>query len=269
MEENKNKLARYKKLATHRFLQSITRMDYQCLNKPIQWEDDTGEHTGFYHPMDLMHFLIKNLDIPSRGKLYQKLSICKLALPVLFPNQDQLYMDMSLRQVKITWVNKGHIVEGDVTNDPIMLISMIRCGKQSTESFSKSKLANDLFKFKCDPDFGSCGFFTKHSLSSNDSRKAAKGTVEGMWFERKSNLDKFPTSFGLLNLRGDALQHTQTATTLASISDVVFMFCDADMFKDGRYKNTLQETAQKLKLKDKGEKKDRQTCCCFHKRCKT
>ena len=255
MEENKNKLARYKKLATHRFLQSITRMDYQCLNKPIQWEDDTGEHTGFYHPMDLMHFLIKNLDIPSRGKLYQKLSICKLALPVLFPNQDQLYMDMSLRQVKITWVNKGHIVEGDVTNDPIMLISMIRCGKQSTESFSKSKLANDLFKFKCDPDFGSCGFFTKHSLSSNDSRKAAKGTVEGMWFERKSNLDKFPTSFGLLNLRGDALQHTQTATTLASISDVVFMFCDADMFKDGRYKITLQETAQKLKLKDKGEKK--------------
>ena len=255
LEENKKKLARDKKLAIHRFLQSITRMDYQCLNKPIQWEDDNGEHTGFYHPMDLMHFLIKNLDIPSRGKLYQKLSICKLALPVLFPNQDQLYMDMSLRQVIITWVNKGHIVEGDVTNALIMLISMIRCGQQSTESFSKSKLANDLFKFKCDPDFGSCGFFTRYSLSSNDSRKAAKGTVEGMWFERKSNLDKFPTSFGHLNLRGDALQHTQTATTLASISDVVFMFCDADMFKDGRYKNALQETAEKLKLKDKGEKK--------------
>ena len=255
LEETKKKLARDKKLAIHRFLQSITRMDYQCLNKPIQWEDDNGEHTGFYHPMDLMHFLIKNLDIPSRGKLYQKLSICKLALPVLFPNQDQLYMDMSLRQVKTTWVNKGHIVEGDVTNALIMLISMIRCGQQSTESFSKSKLANDLFKIKCDPDFESCGFFTKYSLSSNDSRKAAKGTVEGMWFERKSNLDKFPTSFGHLNLRGDALQHTQTATTLASISDVVFMFCDADMFKDGRYKNALQETAEKLKLKDKGEKK--------------
>ena len=106
-------------------------------------------------------FLIKNLDIPSRGKLYQKLSICKLPLPVLFPNKDQLHMDMSLRQVKVAWVNKGHIVEGDVTNVPIMLIFMIRCGKQSIESFSKSKLANDLFKFKFDPDFASCGFFTK------------------------------------------------------------------------------------------------------------
>ena len=129
LEKDRNKLARDKKLATHRLLKSITRMDYECLNKPIQWEDDSGEHTGFYHPMDLMHFLIKNLDIPSRGKLYQKLSICKLALPVLFPNKGQLYMDMSLRQVKIAWLNEGHIAEGYVTNAPIPLMSLIRCGQ--------------------------------------------------------------------------------------------------------------------------------------------
>ena len=162
LEENRNKLAQDKELATHRLLQSITRMDYQRFNKPIRWKDELGEHTGFYHPMDLMHFLIKNLDVPSRVKLYQKLSICRLPLPVLFPNKDQLYMDMSLRQAKVAWVNKGHVVEGDVTNAPVMLISMIRCGQQSTESFSKSKLANDLFKFKFDPDFGSCRFFTKN-----------------------------------------------------------------------------------------------------------
>ena len=124
LEENKSHPAPDKKLATHGLLQSITRMDYQCLNKPIRWEDDAGEHTEFYHPMDLMHFLIKNLDIPSRGNLYQKLSICKLALPVLLPDKDQLYMDMSLRQVKISWANEGRIVEGDVTNAPILLISI-------------------------------------------------------------------------------------------------------------------------------------------------
>ena len=255
LEKDRSKLAQDKKLATHRLLQSITRLDYQCLNKPIRWEDNSGEHTGFYHPMDLMHFLIKNLDIPSRGKLYRKLSICKLALPVLFPNKDQIFMDMSLRQVKIAWVNEGHIVEGDVTNAPIPLISFIRCGLQSSESFSKSKLANDLFNFKCDPNFGSSGFFTKASLSSNDSRKTAEGTVEGMWFEGKSSDDKFAASFGLLNLRGDGIQKMQTATTLASLSDVVFMFCDGDMFKDNRYKNLLRETAEKLKLQGNGEKK--------------
>ena len=79
--------------------------------------------------------------------------------------------------------------------------------------------------------------------------------MEGIWFEGKSDLDKFPASFGLLNLRGDALQYTQTATTLASFSDVVFMFCDGGMFKDDCHKNVLREIAEKLKLKDEGEKK--------------
>ena len=256
MEEERKVLPRDKRFAMHRFLQSITRMDYQCLNKPIRWKDDLGEHTGFYHPMDLIHFLVKNLDIPSRGKLYQKLSICKLAVPVLFPNDGQVYMDMSLRQVKIAWVdNEGHIVEGDVTNAPILIISMIRLGKQSTQFFSKSKLANDLFEFRPNPYFGSCGFFTKDSLSSNDSRKTAKGTVEGLWFEAKSDVVEFPASFGLLNLRGDGLEHVQTATTLASCSDIVFMFCDSDMFKDDKYKTFLLETAEQLKLKKDGEKR--------------
>ena len=174
--------------------------------------------------------------IPSRDKLYQKLSICKMALPVLFPNKGQLYMNRSLHQVKITWLRKVHLMEWAPTNAPIFLISMMRCGLQSFESFSKSKLENGLFRFKCYSDFGSCGFFTKHSLSSNILRQAANGTAEGMWFESSSNYDRFPASFGLLNLRGDALQHIQTATTLASCSDVVFMFCDVDMFKDDRYK---------------------------------
>ena len=180
--------------------------------------------------MDLMHFVIDNLDIPSRCKLYQKLSSCKLAVPVLFPGKDRLYMDMSLRQVKIAWVKGGKTVEGNVTNAPVILISMIRCGQQSV--VSKSKLANDLFKFKSDPDFGSCGFFSKYSLSSNKLREVAKGTVEGMWYERKSNDDKFSAPFGLLNLRGDALEYIETASTVTSVSDVVIMFCDKDMFQN-------------------------------------
>ena len=254
LERNKTKLAPDKKLAVHRLLQSITRMDYQCLNRPIQWEDNSGKHMGYYHPMDLIHFVIKNLDIPSRGKLYQKLSLCKLAVPVLFPGKNRLYMDMSLRHVKISWTRGGQTVEGDVTNAPVMLISMIRCGELSEESVSKSKLANDIFKFKSDPDIGSCGFFSKYSLSSNKSRHVAKGTVEGMWYEGKLNDDKFRESFGLLNLRGDALEHMETAATLASVSDVLFMFCDKDMFKSDSYKSLLQATTKKLSVKE-GEKK--------------
>ena len=229
-------------------------MDYQCLNRPIQWADESGKHVGYYHPMDLMHFVIKNLDIPSRCKLYRKLSLCKLAVPVLFPGKDQLYMDMSLRQVKIAWVKGGQTVEGNITNAPVILISMIRCGQQSVESISKAKLANDLFKFKSDPDFGSCGFFSKYSLSSNQLREVAKGTVEGMWYEGKSNDDKFPASFGLLNLRGDALEHIETASTVASVSDILIMFCDKNMFQNDSYKNLLQDTTRKLSVKERDDK---------------
>ena len=255
LECDRKKLPEDKRLAMHRLLQSISRMDYQCLNKPVKWEDDIGEHTGSYHPMDLMHLLIKSLDIPSRGKLYQKLSVCKLALPVLFPKSDSVYMDISLRQVVITWKSEGHIVEGDVTNAPVPVISMIRCGQRSPESFSKSKLANDLLNFKCDARVGSCGFFTKDSLSSNNLRKVANGTVEGMWFQGNSDLDLFPASFGLLNLRGDALQHIKTATTLVSCSDIVFMFCDASMFGNTCYERLLLDAAEISQRKKEGEKK--------------
>ena len=273
LERDKKKLPSNKRLAIHRLLQSITRIDYQCLNKPIKWEDDLGEHKGSYHPMDLMHFLIKNLDTPSRSKLYQKFSVCKLALPVLFPNNDHVYMDVSLRQVKITWKSGGRIVEGDVTNAPVPIISMIRCGQQSPGSFSKSKLANDLLNFKCDAKIGSCGFFTKDSKSHNNLRKVAKGTVEGMWFEGKSDrdfkgksgLDTFQTSFGLLNLRGDALQHVETGARLASCSDVVFMFCDVDMFKDTRYENLLKDAAKILKAKEKEQRKINKLFVVFNK----
>ena len=255
LERSKTELADNKKLAIHRLLQSIHRLDYQCLNKPLKWKDESGEHIGYYHSMDLMHFLIKNLDIPSRSKLYQKLSLCKLAVPVLFQNEGQVYMDMSLRHVKTTWISEGHIVEGNVTNVPVFLFSMIRCGQISAKHVSKSMLANDLFNFKRDANLGSCGFFSRYSLSSNGSRKVSEGTVEGMWYEGTSTDERFQASFGLLNLRGDALQNIETAATVASISDVLFIFCGKYMFKNGVHKNLIQETNNKLNLNGGKEKK--------------
>ena len=40
LERNKTELADTKKLAIHRLLQSIHRLDYQCLNKPLKWKGD-------------------------------------------------------------------------------------------------------------------------------------------------------------------------------------------------------------------------------------
>ena len=48
---------------------------------------------------------------------------------------------------------------------------------------------------------GVVDFSTQDSLSSNNSRKVAKGTAEVIWFVGKLSVDKFPASLGLLNLR--------------------------------------------------------------------
>ena len=268
LEKNGKELADNKKLAIHRLLQSIYRLDYQCLNKPLKWKDSLGEHTGYYHPMDLIHFMIKHMDIPSRSKLYQKLSLCKLAVPVLFQNEGKKYMNISLRHVKTAWIKAGHIVEGNVTNAPVALLSMIRCGKQSNNDVSKSMLENDLFDFKRDANLGSCGFFSRHSLSSNNgTREVAKGIVEGMRYEgiNRSNQDKFPASFGLLNLRGDALQNIDIAATVASTSDILFMFCGGDIIENDCYKTLFQETNKKLCLNRDGVKQIKMIVVLFPK----
>ena len=112
-------------------------------------------------------------------------------------------MDASLRHVKTGWINAGHEVEGNVTNAPVAILSMIRCGQKASKSVSKSMLVNYLFNFKLNAKLNCCKFFSRQSFSSNDSRKVAKVAVEDMWYEGKNRPDhsEFPESFGLLNLR--------------------------------------------------------------------
>ena len=68
--------------------------------------------------------------------MYQMLSLCKLPVPVLFLGKNRL---MSLCQVKIAWVKGNQTVEGNITNAPVILISMIQCGQQSVGEYFKIK----------------------------------------------------------------------------------------------------------------------------------
>ena len=245
-------------MAAHRLLQSITRMDYHCCNKPIAWETKHGTQKGFYHPMDLLHHIIKTLEIPLRSKLYRKLADCKIAVPVVSPDDERMYIDLSLRSIRVAWLKNNQLVESDVTTAPLPIVSMIRFGDQSAETISKSKLANAILKFSTAEDLGSFGFFRKSSRSSNNYREVSSGIIEGIWYQDMgmncSTSDLFPTSFGLLNLRGDSLNYPESFSTLASISDVLFFFCDNDMFeeKNSEKKTSVFEMITK-KLKETAE----------------
>ena len=244
-----NQLPRSKEMATLMLLQSISRMDYNCLNRLVSWKDKEEKiHTAVYHPMDLLHQIVDQLGISSRCKLYQKLSLCKLAVPVLLINKDLTYMRTSLHHVKTSWAVGGKRQEGSVTTAPIHVVSMMRIGKMSENFFSKSKLANDILGFRTDAKIGSCGFFNKSSAASNNRRKLAEGNVEGMWYEKSYRSNAFESSFTLLNLRGNAQNHIQTSLKLASATDTLILFCDEDMFKDNNYFEYLDKLGQETKV---------------------
>ena len=242
------KLPKSKKMAVFKLLQSISRMDYKCLNQTIAWEDEEGnEHKGVYHPMDLLHQVVDHLDIPSRCMLYQKLSMCKQAVPVCFRQKNLIYMNASLHQVKISWNVGDQKKESNVTIASIPVVSMIRIGRLSENFISKSQFANDILDFKAEAKIGSCGFFTKCSAASNNRRKLAKGNVEGVWFETSDELDAFESSFAMLNLRGNGKEHVDASLRLASATDILILFCHEDMFKDEdhiAYLNNLKKNTK-------------------------
>ncbi|XP_047130372.1 interferon-induced very large GTPase 1 [Hydra vulgaris] len=241
-------IASCKQIGILRWMKSIEMGDYQCLNKKIQWIDETGKHKGVYHPMDLLYYLIKNSDNSIRRKLYRKLFACKISVPVLLHKKKTLYMDFSLSKIELMWIkNSDQTVEINASHANLPVVSLLRIGKQGKSSISKSKLGNDLLKIKFESGLGGCGYFTRESLSSNYLRKASSGIVEALWFQKTTYEEKFSTSFCMLNLRGDALHYFENASILVNASDVVLFLCDAEMFEDNRYKELLANMARQIK----------------------
>ena len=222
-----------KEAAIKKWVKSIELTDHQCLMNSITWTDSTGCHTGVYHPMDLLCLYVKNIDFSGRRKLYRKLSICKLSVPVILPLEQPLFMDVSLGWISLSWnLRMKQFIEKNATEAELPVVTMLRLG--NLKHISKSKLGNELIAK------GEYGYFTRESQSNNNLRKVANGLVEALWFlktkcsdsdKNRSTKKEFSHSFCLLNLRGDAFDHKLTATNLFSSSDVVVLVCDKSMFE--------------------------------------
>lgn len=249
--ETHETLAPDRKTAVLRLLQSIIMMDYTSINQLIKWKDEKGEQTGHYHPMDLIHTVILKSSAANRQKLFKKLAFCKLAVPVLSVSgfeefkDEALFFDTSLHHIPVSWIEKtGHLVEGNAINANITVVSMLRMGEIS---LSKSSIGNDILGFKKHALKGSCGFFNKNAMSSMRVRVKSEGNVEALWYEQIGKPADFSESFTLLNLRGDALSHADTASVMVANSDVVIMFVEENMFTKINYRGVLQQIAREVK----------------------
>ena len=182
------------------------------------------------HPLDyfLLAFLCCDPDL--RQTFIQKLFLCRLAIPLLYPtfNGDELELLLwPLRSIIPEWKQAdGKLVELDAASSPTSFVSFCRVGK--SDRYRKSKIANDLIS-----DEQHDTFFHWDCLNGTRSRIFSEGVVEGSWYIPSGRAsDTFKNLTMVLNLRGDSLDHSRQVEFLSLVSSVVVLLIDVDRLAD-------------------------------------
>ena len=176
------------------------------------------------HPMDVMNVIYNCCDNIVLQTLVEKLFLCRLGIPLLFPDS------RSRQSTFLLWSLRGIVPEpksGDVPRSGASLVDI----EQSIVAFlrlgrlhvSKSKLINELLS-SGQPDT----FFHRDCVNGMSARMDCGGTVEASWFIPSDNgTFGFHETFAILNLRGEATMHESQAEWLCSVSNLVVIMIDA------------------------------------------
>ncbi|XP_041471204.1 interferon-induced very large GTPase 1-like [Lytechinus variegatus] len=179
--------------------------------------EDNATHLN---PLDVLVAIFTCCDNFLKQTLAQKLFVCKLAIPFLYPLESGGNVGMSLwalRAITVQWHSKENgISETSVTGKPFPVVTFIRLGRPP---MSKSKLANDILR-----DESHDTFFHLDCNNGTVPRRMSDGLVECSWFvtgvDAKQHL---PDTTMILNLRGDASLMEKQMQILQETSSVVFV----------------------------------------------
>ncbi|XP_069053993.1 interferon-induced very large GTPase 1-like [Lepisosteus oculatus] len=207
--------------------------DNQCSSKnkrsdffSVEQEEDEEDNKldSYIHPMDVHMAVFHCSGDFLRAFLFNKLSTCQFALPLLVPSPETGAVELplwALRQVKRSWCSKELSVRGssvkhncrDMFNTPVPTVSFIRLG---SSSISKSQILNSVISPK-----RHSVFFHRHCRGSSPDCLLMDGVVEIAWYcpgGRKD--DVFDSCIAFLNLHGDASQHPEQLQFLQEVSTV-------------------------------------------------
>ncbi|XP_063960243.1 interferon-induced very large GTPase 1-like [Lytechinus pictus] len=208
------------------------------------------------NPLDALVAIFTCCDNFLKQTLAQKLFVCKLAIPFLYPLGSGGNVGMSLwalRTITIQWQSKQKdISETSVTERPFPVVTFVRLGRPP---LSKSKLANAILR-----DDGHSTFFNHDCNNGTVPRRITDGLVECSWFigvgketEHLQNTAMF------LNLRGDASLMKKQIKILQEISSVVFVTASPqDLARDPNtiaFQKILDTGAKVILLLISGSKK--------------
>ncbi|PAA93654.1 hypothetical protein BOX15_Mlig024456g1 [Macrostomum lignano] len=185
---------------------------------------------------DALLFCFLSASTQLKQALTEKLFDCKLAIPLLYSIADQNYLfTWTLRGLVLKFPEQGSLggsKELIVDTSLFSVVSLIRLG---TSSFSKSIIANRCINKKHDV-FTVSG---KNSLK----KKFTDGSIELAWMLPEEN-DKsgLPGAVCVLNLRVDAMKHSEQRDFLASVSSYVIVVLPGEDYRHSdEYSKALQQ----------------------------
>ncbi|XP_071956972.1 interferon-induced very large GTPase 1-like [Antedon mediterranea] len=181
------------------------------------------------NPLDVLTSLFICCDDFLRQMLVEKLSNCQLGIPLLLPVIDATpqtsgveMLSWATSTIRKQWKTaSGQPVEQSMAVHPLPIVSALRIGRPR---LSKSKILNETMNSKHDH------FFHSKCTGGSVRKIVSNGIVELMWYlPVGSDRDSFPGAFGVMNLRGNAVNHSLQRTFLTKASSTAIIFCQRDM----------------------------------------
>ncbi len=235
-----------------KFLKQLLSLDYHCRNQGTTKNPDTNRQPYMMSCNDDDDFFsnivktsiqlkkpekeISNADLVNKTisicdpfllqDVYDKMTSCQLAVPLICPKENNLFFNLwATRTVRKKWVNSSsgqelQVHDQFIANKKMGTISFCRIGKTRV---SKSKLAN-LFLSSVQgwPDHS---HFLHRDIDSDS--KLNRGSIETCWYCPEGRpREHLKDIHNIYNLRGDARENKKQFQFLLGVSSVVVILMD-------------------------------------------
>ena len=200
----------------------------------------------FVQSQDLGLLVFLCCDHLLKQTLLQKLFLCRLAIPFIYPTMSlgkREYGLWSLRSIVVEWKNnKDESVESCIANAPLHVVSFCRLGDRLT--LSKSKLMNDILSVESHPTF-----YHRDCPGATSDRLVSNGLIESSWFlpaNKENCLFKEVTMF--LNLRGNAVYHKSELDIISDISSILVVLVDTTAVNISEIADLIKNASGRTKV---------------------
>lgn len=204
-------------------------------------EDKTKASNREINPLDLTIAVFKCASPMLKHTLASKFFTCKIAVPFVFPKNDEEDISISLnslQSVVIECTSNGRSISDVSLDCPCHVVSFVRLGHSSV---SKSKLANNILN-----DQYHNTFIDRDCPLGSSNRCISDGLIEAAWYlpSRLSNFLSSVTTF--LNLRGDANIFHEQLRILSKISTILVILVDVNSLDETIKPHSLEYLLEKV-----------------------